>query len=79
MTGEFEAARLAIHLKDGDIVTSLIATIEVLAGGIEIEAAWIIPSCPFFPYEHKFAVSANGKNPDAVMQPVARINKLPID
>ena len=79
MACEFETAGLAIHLKDGDIVATLIATIEVLAGGIEVEAAWIIPSCPFFPYEHKFAVSANGKNPDAVMQSVARVNKSPID
>ena len=79
MAGEFETTGLEIHLKDGDIVTSLIATIEVPAGGIEVEAAWIIPSCPFFPYERKLAFSANGKNPDTVMQPVARINKLPID
>ena len=79
MAGEFETAGLAIHLKDGDVVTALIATIEELAGRVEVEAARIIPSCPFFPYEHKFAVLANGKNPDAIMQPVARINKLPID
>ena len=56
MAGEFEAAVLAIYLEDGDVIAALIATIEVLASGIEVEAAWIIPSCPFFPYEHKFAI-----------------------
>ncbi len=79
MTGEFEAAGLAIYLKDGDVVTALIATIEVPASGVEVEAARIIPSCPFFPYEHEVAVWANGKDPDAVMQPVASIDKLAID
>jgi len=29
MAGEFEAAGLAIHLKDGDIVAMLIVTIEL--------------------------------------------------
>jgi hypothetical protein len=29
MSGEFEAAGLAIHLKDDDIVATLIATIEL--------------------------------------------------
>ena len=48
MAGEFEAARLAIHSKDGDAVGSLVATIEELARRIEVETAWIVPSCPLF-------------------------------
>ena len=79
MAGEFEAAGLAIHLEDGDVVGSLIAAIEEPASGIEVEAARIIPSCPFFPCEREVAVWANGKDSDAVVQPVARIDKLPID
>jgi hypothetical protein len=79
MAGEFEAAGLAIHLEDGDVVAALIATIEVLASGIKVEAARIISSCPFFPYERELAVWANGKYPDAVVQPVACIDKLSID
>ncbi len=79
MAGEFEAAGPAIHLEDGDVVGTLIATVKVLASGIEVEAARIIPSCPFFPCEREVAVWANGKDPDAVVQPVARIDKLPID
>ena len=49
MAGEVEAAGLAIHSEDGDVVTALIAAIEELAGGIEVEAARIVPACPFFP------------------------------
>ena len=79
MAGEFEAAGLAIYLEDGDVVTALIATIEVLASGIEVEAAWIIPSCPFFPYECEVAVWANGKDPYAIVQSIAGIDKLPIN
>ena len=67
MAGEVEAAGLAIHLEDGDVVGSLIATKEELASGVEVEAARVIPSCPFFSDERKFAVSANRKDPDAVV------------
>ena len=78
MAGEAEAPGLAIHPEDGDVVASLIAAIEELARGVEVEAARIIPACPFFPKERKVAVGADGKDPDAVVQPVTRIDKSPI-
>jgi hypothetical protein len=78
MTGEFEPAGLAVYLEDGNVVGSLIAAIEELTRGVEIEAAWVIPSCPFFPNEREIAVWANGKDPDAVVQSVACINKFSI-
>src|SRR5438445_2996274 len=78
MAGEVEAASFAIHLEDGDVVATLIAAIEELTGGVEVEAARIIPPCPFFPNERQVAVWANGKDPDAVVQPVARIDKSPV-
>src|SRR5262245_53244535 len=78
MAGELEARGFAIHLEDGDVVAALIATIEELASRVKVEAARIIPSCPFFPYERQLAVWANGKDPDAVVEPVARIDKSPV-
>ncbi len=78
MAGESEAAGLAIYLEDGDVVGALIAAIKELARGIEVEAARIISSRPFVPYEREFAIGANGKNPDAVVQPIARIDKLSV-
>ena len=49
MAGEVEAAGLEVHTEDGNIVRSLIATAEKLAGRIEVKAPRIIPACPFFP------------------------------
>ena len=49
MAGEVEAAGFAVRTEHGDVVTSLIAAIEELAGGVEVEAARIVPTCPFFP------------------------------
>src|SRR5437667_11717815 len=75
MAGEVEAAGFAVHTEHGDVVTSLIAAIEELASGVEVEAARIVPACPFFPHICQGAVWAYGKNPDAVVQPVASIDK----
>lgn len=75
MAGEVEAAGSALHAEDGDAVSSLIAAIEELAGGIEVEASRIVPTCPFFPDECQGAVWAYGKDPDAVVQSVAGIDK----
>src|SRR5262249_21582874 len=75
MAGEVEAAGFAIHPEDGDVVTSLIATIEDPAGGVEVEAARIVPACPFFPDKCQGPVGAYGEDPDAVVQPVASIDK----
>ena len=48
MAGEREAAGLAIHPEDGDVVAALIAAVEEPAGGVEVEAARIIAPRPFF-------------------------------
>jgi hypothetical protein len=64
-----------IHLKDGDVVPTLIATKKESPGGVKVEAGRIAPSCPFFPNKYQSAVWAYGKYPDAVVQPVAGIDK----
>ena len=74
MASEVEGAGFAIHTEDGDVVSSLIATKEKLAGGVEVEAARIVPVRPFFPDERQIAFWANGKDSDAVVQPVAGID-----
>ena len=75
MAGEIQTTGLAIYLKHGDVVATLIATIEKLTCRIEVEAARIIPSRPFFASERQVAVWAHRKDPDAVVQPVARIDE----
>ena len=78
MAGEVEAAGFAIHTEDGDVVTSLIATVEELAGGVEVEASRIVPASPFFPHKRQVTAGANGEDPDAVVQSIARIDKSAI-
>jgi hypothetical protein len=46
MAGEVEAAGFSVHAEHCYVVTSLIAAIEELAGGVEVEAARIVPACP---------------------------------
>ena len=75
MAREVEATACAIHPENGDIVTALIATIEELAAGIEIEAPRITPAGPFFAERCEGAVSTYRKDRDAVVQPVAGIDK----
>ena len=48
MVGEVETAGFAIHMEGGDVVATLIAAIEELAAGAEIEAARIVSARPFF-------------------------------
>ena len=75
MASKVEGAGFAIHTKDGDVVGSLIATKEKLAGGVEVEAPRIVSACPFFPDERQVPFWANGKDSNAVVQPIADIDK----
>src|SRR5262245_25115820 len=78
MTGETQAAVFAVRSEDSDVVPALIAAIEELTGGVEVEAARIVPARPFFPDIGQRAVCTDGKNPNAVVQPIAGIYKLAI-
>src|SRR5262249_51209806 len=69
---------LVIHPEDGDVVAALIAAIEETATGVKVEAPGIVPSRPFFALERQSAVRANGKDPDGVVESVARVNEFPI-
>jgi hypothetical protein len=51
---------LAVHSEDGDVVAALIATREELIGGVEVEAAGIIPPRPFLTDERQVAMRADG-------------------
>src|SRR5258708_5292280 len=73
--GEIDAPRPPIPAKHWDVVGSLIAAIEEPARRVEVEAAGVVPTRPFFPDECQGAAPAYGKDPDAVVQPVASIDK----
>ena len=73
-----ESTGFAINTKDRDVVSALIATIQKLASGVKVEATRVVSTCPFFPNKCQSAVRSHGKNPDAVMQSIPRIDKLSI-
>ena len=75
MAREVKATGFAVHAKHGNIVTALIATIEELAGGIEAKAARIVPVRPLLADICQSTVGSYGKNPDAIVQPVACVDK----
>src|SRR2546429_3659229 len=79
MASEGQAARFAIHAEGGDIVAALIAGVKELAGGVEVEAARVVPARPLLAHEGQPAVFADGENPNAVVQAVARIDEPAIN
>src|SRR2546426_7907659 len=58
MAGEGQAALFLIHTEDSDVVAALIAGIEEPAGGVEVEAARVVPACPFLAHEGQLAILA---------------------
>ena len=73
-----EFTRFRIHLKNCDVVSTLVAAIKELARRIHVEAARVIPSRPFISNKGKVPIWSNRKDPNAVVQPVACINKFSI-
>ena len=78
VAGEVEGAGGAIHAEDGDRVAALIAAVEEPARRVEGETARIVPARPFLADERQAAVGADGEDPDAVVQPVARVDEPPV-
>src|SRR4051812_37992898 len=78
MAGEREAAGLAIHSEDRDVIAALVAAVEEPAGGVEGEATGIIPARPFLPDVRQLAVRADREDRDAVVKPVARVDEAPV-
>src|SRR6185295_8140976 len=75
---EGEGAAAAVHSENRDRVAALVAAIEEAARWVETEAARVIPPRPLFADELQVAVRSDGKDADAVMQPVARVDVLPV-
>ena len=65
----------SIDSKDGDIVSTLIAAVEELAGGVEVEAPGIVAASPFVSDKGQIAVGTNRKNPHTVVQAVSGIDE----
>src|SRR5208283_128008 len=75
LTGKSEVARFPIDAESSDRVTPLITRIKKIPCGVDIKAARIIASSPFFPVERKGARLADGKPGDTVVQPIGSIDE----
>ena len=78
MTRKVEAPGLGIHSEYGEVVTSLITTIEKLAARVEVEAARVIATCPFITDKCQGAVGSDRKDPNAIVQSVGGIDKTAV-
>jgi len=78
MARELKRPVLAIDLKDGDVVGSLITTVEIGSGWIKGKTSGIVPACPLFADISEITARANGKDSNAVVQPIAGVHKLPV-
>ena len=78
LSRKFQPTGFANNFKHGHVVGSLIAAVQEPTAGIEAETARIVASCPFFIDEAQFAVIADRKNADAVVQAVAGVDELSV-
>src|SRR5208282_6746544 len=75
---EGQRSGLAIDAESGDGIAALIAAIEEISCGINVEAAWVITAGPGFSSEGERARGADGKPRDAVVQPIRGVKELSI-
>ena len=76
VAGEGEAAGLAVHPEDGDVVAALVAAVQEPAGRVEGEAARIVAARPFLADVASACRPApTEKIADAVVQPVAGVDE----
>src|SRR4051794_2788615 len=71
--GAGQTTRRLIDAKTRDCVGPLVATIDVLSGGIDGEAAWIVAARPGFTHKSQLARRTNRERGDAVVQPIGGI------
>ena len=75
---KFQFAGFLSYSKYCDVVCTLIARVEKLAGRVELEAPTIVPTRPLIVDERKLAFLSNGKDSDTVVQAIASVNVFAI-
>src|SRR5689334_3853001 len=75
MAGELQPALRFVNAKGSDVVAALVAGVKELAGGIEVEAARVVPARPFLAQVGQLAVFPDGKDANTVVEAVAPINE----
>ncbi len=75
MSGELQRTGRRVDPEDRDVIGSLIAAVEKISRRIKGKAPWIIAPRPFLSLVGQLPVLIYGKNRDAVMKTVSRIDK----
>jgi hypothetical protein len=73
--GEIKPAGFPIGSKDSHVVGALITTVQESARGVEVEAPRIAAAGPFLADQFQFTIFPNREDPDAVVQPIAGVQK----
>ena len=63
MAGKMEPSSRLIHTENSNIVSALIATVKELTSGIQVEAAGIVSTSPFFSQISQDSIRAYRKIP----------------
>ena len=78
MSCKHEHASLLIDPKGRKVISSLVARIEKVTRGCEVEAAWVVASRPFVRKECQFPRCGDPKDADAVVQSISDIDKTTV-
>src|ERR1039458_7246594 len=78
LAGEGQPAGARIDTESGNRISYLVARVEIVAGGIDIEAARVIASRPFLGDVRQLARRPDGEQGDSVVQAVGGIDEFPI-
>lgn len=78
LSGELEITIHLVHAKYGHVVSSLVTAVQKVAIWIEAEAARVVASSPYFFDIRKLTIVTDCKDPDAVVKPVADIDKTSV-
>ena len=78
MPRECQFPGLSIDSENRQMIGALITAVEKTPRRIEIEASWVVAARPLFAHKRQLTIFPHGKDPNAVMQAIAGINKLAI-
>ena len=70
---KFEMFSIVVDPKRGDGIATLVAGIQVIAAGIDIDVARIVAAGPCFAGQPRASRRIEGKNGDGVVKPVGRV------
>ncbi len=78
MARESQFSGRLVDLKSSEVVGSLVARVEEVAGGREVETAWVVSPRPFFRNETQFPRFAHSEDRDAIVESISGVDEASI-